>query len=86
MKEKFVIQLKLLYTPLMVGRDGVEPPESEDNRFTVYPAPTYGISTHIFYSLSRCQASFRFVLSALRLEQYTGFEPVPPACGIEYQT
>lgn len=31
----------------MVDGDGVEPPEPEDNRFTVCPAPTYGISIHI---------------------------------------
>ena len=30
-----------------IGRDGVAPPESEDSEFTVHPAPTYGISTHI---------------------------------------
>lgn len=29
-----------------IGRDGVEPPESEDNRFTVCPASTYGISSN----------------------------------------
>ena len=29
-----------------MGRDGVEPTESEDNRFTVCPASTYGISSH----------------------------------------
>lgn len=32
---------------IMVGGDGVEPPESEDNRFTVCPATTYGITAHI---------------------------------------
>ena len=31
----------------MVGRDGVAPPEPFDNRFTVCPAPTYGIPTHL---------------------------------------
>ena len=33
---------------IIVDRDGVEPPESEDNRFTVCPVPTYGISVHNF--------------------------------------
>lgn len=32
---------------LLVGGDGVEPPEANANRFTVCPAPTYGITTHI---------------------------------------
>ena len=32
----------------LVRRDGVAPPESEDSRFTVCPAPTYGIPTHIY--------------------------------------
>lgn len=32
---------------IIMDRDGVEPPESEDNRFTVCPAPTYGISVHV---------------------------------------
>ena len=32
--------------PYMVGEIGVAPIESEDSRFTVYPAPTYGISSH----------------------------------------
>ena len=31
----------------MVGADGVEPPEPEDSRFTVCPATTYGLNTHI---------------------------------------
>ena len=31
----------------MVGGDGVEPPEPEGNRFTVCPAATYGISSHV---------------------------------------
>lgn len=31
----------------LVHRDGVEPPEPFDNRFTVCPATTYGISVHI---------------------------------------
>lgn len=30
-----------------MDRDGVEPPESEDSRFTVCPATTYGITVHI---------------------------------------
>ena len=34
-----------------MGRDGVAPPESEDSSFTDYPAPTYGITTHILYNL-----------------------------------
>ena len=33
-----------------MGDDGVEPPESEDNRFTVCPAPTYGIIALNFIS------------------------------------
>ena len=37
----------------MVGRDGVEPPEPEGNRFTVCPAPTYGISPHILLKTYR---------------------------------
>ena len=28
-----------------MGSDGVEPPESEDSRFTVCPATNYGITT-----------------------------------------
>lgn len=31
----------------MVGGDGVKPPEPYDNRFTVCPAITYGITAHI---------------------------------------
>ena len=29
--------------------DGVAPPESEDNRFTVCPATAYGITVHILF-------------------------------------
>lgn len=32
---------------VLVRRDGVAPPESEDSRFTACPATTYGIPTHI---------------------------------------
>lgn len=31
----------------MVGSDGVEPPESNDSRFTVCPASIYGITPHV---------------------------------------
>ena len=31
---------------VVVGQDGVAPPEFENSRFTVYPATTYGILTH----------------------------------------
>ena len=31
---------------IIVDRDGVAPTESENNRFTVCPATTYGISIH----------------------------------------
>ena len=32
--------------PSMVGVDGVAPPESKDNRFTVCPATIYGINAN----------------------------------------
>lgn len=38
--------IPLTYTLILVGGDGVEPPESFDSRFTVCPAAIYGISTH----------------------------------------
>lgn len=31
----------------MVGSDGVEPPESNDSKFTVCPASIYGITPHV---------------------------------------
>ena len=31
----------------MVLSDGVAPPESQDNAFTVRSAPTYGITQHL---------------------------------------
>ena len=49
MKDKvhsmLAIILKLAKGMNPMGRDGVEPPESEDSRFTVCPATTYGISS-----------------------------------------
>lgn len=36
-----------------MGRDGVEPPESGDSRFTVCPATTYGIPAHISILVKR---------------------------------
>lgn len=32
--------------------DGVAPPESEDSRFTVCPATTYGITVHNFVAVT----------------------------------
>ena len=51
-------RVPLLYdTLILVGGDGVEPPESSDSRFTVCPAAIYGISTHLlninFYMAER---------------------------------
>ena len=45
-----IFNMVLLYM-LLMGGDGVEPPEPEDSRFTVCPATTYGISSQIFNSL-----------------------------------
>lgn len=45
-----------------MGSDGVEPPESEDSRFTVCPATTYGIT-----ALNKSWRRFTdFSLSTLR--------------------
>ena len=37
----------LSYDGIMVGEDGVEPPEPEGMRFTVSPATVYGILSHV---------------------------------------
>ena len=71
-----------------VGRDGVEPPESNDSRFTVCPASIYGISSHVrclddsnVYAL--LQATLDFQSSALPIlprhhATSAGLEPAYP--------
>ena len=53
-----------------MGSDGVEPPESEDSRFTVCPATIYGITTqkykyaeHLIGTLTPCETSIVYLLA-----------------------
>ena len=45
---RFTLIIAVYVLCILVGGDGVEPPEPEDNAFTARPATTYGISTQIY--------------------------------------
>lgn len=56
-----------------MGSDGVEPPESEDSRFTVCPATNYGITTPRIKKCCLCLYYKKSNLTALRTLTVMGF-------------